>query len=65
MGTLTGQGVEMFHCKIDIQITQIINWSVGERGRVNDFSTGEKKTVIPSWVNGGRGVGRVFKFPNS
>ena len=42
MGTLTGQGLEMFHCKIDIQITQIINWSVGERGRVNDFSTGEK-----------------------
>ena len=52
MGTLTGQGVEMFHCKIDIQITQIINWSVGERGRVNDFSTGEKKLLSPVGLTG-------------
>ena len=39
-------------------------WEGWGWGRVNDFSTG-KKTVIPTWVNGGRGVGRVFKFPNS
>ena len=45
MGTLTGQGVEMFHCKIDMQITQIINSRVGG-GRVDDFSTGKKNPQL-------------------
>ena len=41
-------------------------WQGWGWGRVNDFSTGKKTViVIPTWVNGGRGVGRVFKFPNS
>ena len=52
MGTLTGQGVEMFHCKIDIQITQIINGRRdGGGGELMTFQL-VKKLLSPVGVTG-------------